>query len=65
MSNEDFEDQAAMHILAAMLAHPQSNQIFFISNEIPTPAGYAQRAYQFASALREQRQKLERATKRK
>jgi hypothetical protein len=51
MTDEDFEDEAAIQTLAAILSSESAAERFFSAHQTPSANAYATLAYQLASAL--------------
>ncbi len=58
MNDPDFEDQAAIHVVAAILSSKDGGKGFFHANQTANPADYAELAYRYANALVQHRKKL-------
>jgi hypothetical protein len=56
LDDQDFEDQAAIQIIAALVTIPESQfQSLLPQNVKMNPAGYALKAYELANALVQER----------
>jgi hypothetical protein len=57
MTDNDFEEQAAITILAALVSNPEGFAKLPPQDAKDDAAGYAEKAYKLASALKEHRKK--------